>query len=218
MQRTSGVFITVEGGEGVGKSLFCKSLAKVLQERQKEVYLTHEPGGTPVGQAVRDIFIHPPQGDTLTPFTELFLVSAARSQHVLGPIKAHLDLGKWVLCDRFYDSTRVYQGVLGGLKPEVVDQIIAFSIHGMHPTLTFLLDCDVNTIMQRLEKRAELEAANRFDRNGALFHEKLRAAFLALAAADSGRFEKLDAGQPAQQVVNQAVMALERRGLLGDAD
>ena len=106
-----GTFLTVEGGEGVGKSLFTSLLKKLLEDRGIEVLTSHEPGGTPVATAVREIFLAPPGEDPLEPLTELYLVSACRAQHVGRIIRPALERGQWVLCDRYYDSTRVYQGI-----------------------------------------------------------------------------------------------------------
>ena len=212
----SAAFITVEGGEGVGKSSFCSGLARQLNTYGLEVLETGEPGGSQLGKAVRSLFLEPPGGEPLETLTELFLVSAARSQHVLGPIKNALEKGSFVICDRFYDSTRVYQGHLGGVEPSHLEHVISASVGDMAPGVTFLLDCDTQVVMERLASRESVKAPNRFDKAPLSYHKKLREGFLEVAKTFSERFEILDASQKPEAIVLQAIERLYKRGLLAD--
>ena len=112
--KLSGLFISIEGGEGVGKTVFCQRLMDQLRQDGVDAVFTREPGGTAVSQKIREIFMNPPEGESLEALAELYLISAARVQHVARLIGPALDQGRVVVCDRFYDSTRVYQGELGG--------------------------------------------------------------------------------------------------------
>ena len=209
----SGIFVSVEGGEGVGKSVFCTELSRRLTSLSLKVELTHEPGGTPMAQEIRKLFLNPIEGEVLDPLTEIFLVSAARAQHISHKIRPWLKSGSWVISDRYYDSTRVYQGRLGGLAPSVVENVIMTSVDGMHPHVTFLLDCDTDTVMARLAKRHGDSDRNRFDGAAKDVQKKLRDSFCSLAK-DSDRIVVLDASQSPQQVVEEAVAVLKERNFL----
>ncbi len=205
-------FISIEGSEGVGKSLFIRKLSEALNERQIEHLLSREPGGTLLGDKIRQIFIEPPEGEALSALSELLLVSAARSQHVQVKIKPALEQGRWVLCDRYYDSTRVYQGTLAGIERQRLESIIAYSVDGCHPDLTFVLDCPAEIAMQRVAVRAGAEGApmNRYDGGTLAFYEKLRTAYLALAKAEPARIKVLDARQNPEQLLQEALALLPR--------
>lgn len=220
MQR--GRFITIEGGEGVGKSSFSSRLADHLVQCGQKIVKTAEPGGTPAAQAIRQLFLHPPSDDSLLPETELFLVSAARVQHLGKKIIPSLDRGEWVLCDRFVDSMRVYQGEMGRISQDLVESMIQISCRGVDPDLTFLLDCDVSIMLERLRKRQSLnregiggaQQATRFDEAGLVYHEKLRQAYLNVARRYSDRIAILDASQNPDQVVEQALHLMRQKGFL----
>lgn len=204
-------FISVEGSEGVGKSLFCSGLVSYLEGLGQEVISTREPGGTVTAQKIRQLFMHPPEEDPLTPQTELFLVSAARSQHIETKILPFLQSGGWVICDRFYDSTRVYQG-RGSIDKKQLELILSASVGDTHPSLTFLLDCDTDVALSRVTKRAEETGlANRFDQASQLFHARLRQGFLDVAKEFPERIVVLDASQSVDKVLEDAKATLQNR-------
>ncbi len=215
----SGLFLTIEGGEGAGKSLFLKGLTQVLTTRGKAFVLTREPGGTPLADQIRSLFLDPPEGDSPTALTELFLVSAARSQHVSQKIKPALAQGLWVLCDRFYDSSRVYQGSLGGVETSVLETLLTTSVQGCHPDLSFVLDCPPEISMARVRQRAaanglSMDKSNRYDGGNTAMHERLRAGYLDLARRFPDRVQVLDAATTPEQVLSEALLVLEKRGYL----
>ena len=188
-------FITVEGGEGVGKSLFLSLLCDGISGLGIKVLRTREPGGTPVGDRIRELFVRPPALDPLLIETELMLISAARAQHVKNLIKPSLKAGNWVLSDRYADSTRVYQGILGGLESEVVEAVIAVTTFGLVPDLTFVLDCDPELSIQRINTRTQAgqDGAARYDNAKMATHRKIREGFLELVGRFSQRIVRLDA-------------------------
>jgi dTMP kinase len=157
-------FITFEGGEAVGKSTQIERLAARLQERGDEVIVTREPGGTPLGEQIRHLLKHAPEGQGMTPKTELLLFLASRAELVRKVIGPALDRGAWVLCDRFHDSTTVYQGAGRGVPLEVVERLNAFALGVRMPGLTLVLDLEPETARQRLLERAGNIAAVAADR------------------------------------------------------
>ena len=208
MQR--GRFITVEGGEGVGKSLFMSLLVTKMGESGIHPVRTREPGGTPSADRIREIFKHPPQEDALLPLTELFLVSAARAQHIGKMVRPTVERGEWVLCDRFYDSTRVYQGAMAGIPEATYEPVIAISVEGVHPDITFLLDCPVDLALQRIKGRILADGRqevrkDRFDSATHDYHEKLRQAFLAVSRGFPDRIVLVDSSGDPQCMVDQAL-------------
>lgn len=218
-RATKGAFITIEGGEGVGKSSFTGQLIQAIQTKFKQqVLATREPGGTPVADALRQIFVKPPANDPLFPMTELLMVSAARTQHIQAKIRPALMAGQWVICDRFFDSTLVYQGILGALPRAQVDKVIELSVDQTVPDLTFLLDCPVEVSLQRLQKRQTQSPAagadiSRFDSAGKDAHERLRQAYLQLAREFPQRFVLVDARPSSEVMVEQALEAIKQRGM-----
>lgn len=211
----AGLFVTAEGGEGVGKSAFLRKLSGRLGELQIGTYLTREPGGTPSADKIRAIFASPEVDDPFVPKTEAFLVSAARAQHVERVVKPKLASGIWVICDRFTDSTRVYQGVLGGLDPAFLEPLIDLATGGLQPDITFLLDCDVETAMRRCASRPDqIEPIKRYDDAGLATHSKIRYAFQQLARDYASRIVILDAAKSLQEVVAEALGALGERGFV----
>lgn len=207
-------FITIEGGEGVGKSFLVQGLKSRLENLGLPLLLTREPGGTPLAQAVRELFLHPPEQDEPTAEAATFLVSAARSQHVSQRIKPALKAGSWVLCDRFYDSTRVYQGALGGVSSDFLENLVSYSVAGCHPELTFLLDCPVDIALERIRNRAQSQghpADNRYDGGARSMHETLRSAYRDLAARFPERIVLLDASKTPEQVLDDAWSQLKQR-------
>ena len=208
-----GRFIAVEGGEGVGKSSFVRSLAEHLRTRGRTLVTSREPGGTPVADALRALFAKPPGDEPLSIVTDALRVSAGRAQHCDRVIRPALAAGKWVLCDRFADSTRVYQGVLGGLSPVVTEQLIEISTAGLRPDLTFLLDCPVNVSLSRLGQRVsnQQDAIERYDGVKAQDHERRRLAYLELLKRDPEGHVRIDAGLTTEAKVAAALAELEAR-------
>jgi len=204
-------FISIEGGEGVGKSYLSLGLQTRLQQLKHTVLLTREPGGTPLADTIRKVFLNPPEKPT--PLAELFLVSAARNQHVEKVIKPALAADTWVICDRFYDSSRVYQGDLAGVDPDVLENVIAHSVDGCHPAQTFLLDCPVDLAMSRVQKRSKdlnLDPGNRYDEGSREMYETLRAAYRQRASEFPDRIVVIDASKSPNQVLDDAWAQLKQ--------
>ena len=200
----------MEGGEGVGKSLFMDLLVERMRDHGVDLMRTREPGGTPSADLIRQIFKHPPTEDALLPLTELYLVSAARAQHVGKKIRPAIESGKWVLCDRFYDSTRVYQGAVVGIPESIFESLIAVSVEGVHPDITFLLDCPVDVLLGRISNRATASgsddgARDRFDYAARDFHERLRQAFIDVSRRFPQRIVLLDSSGDPQRLVDEAL-------------
>ena len=211
-------FVSVEGAEGAGKSVFTTALAAMIRACGAEVVTTREPGGTIVADQIRALFASPPPGESLTPTTEALLVSAARAQHLEYLIRPALARGAWVICDRFADSTRVYQGTLGGLKSADLEALIAFSTADQAPDLTFILDCPVALAAARLQQRLRTvqddergDTVERYDQAPAAAHERMRQGFLAVLAANPQRCVRLDASLTPEQMLGVAWVALEER-------
>ncbi len=194
-----GRFITIEGGEGVGKSTLINSLKSWLEETGQSVLLTREPGGTPLGEELRKITLH----EKVDPKVELLLFFVARLQHIQTKIAPALKSGTWVICDRFSDSTAVYQGVLRGLGVPYVESVWKAVIQdeSLTPDVTLLLDCPVDIAFGRISKRKD---NNKFEAEERAFHEKLRKAYLERAKAYPDRIHVLDASKAPQAVFNSA--------------
>jgi len=193
----SGKFITLEGPEGSGKSTQAKTLIRRLAGCGIEAVYTREPGGTAIGEAIRNILQHNEAGEAPCERAELLLFEASRNQLVEKVIRPHLEKGKWVICDRFMDSTTAYQGYGRGLPVEEIQAINRFSANGIVPDLTLLLDLDVATGFERITQRylALGESADRFEKEDRSFHERIRAGYLKLAKEDPKRFRIINAAK-----------------------
>ena len=209
---TQGRFITFEGGEGAGKSTQLRRLvARLAQGR--EVVATREPGGSPGAESIRDLLVNG-AADRWSPVTETLLMYAARRDHVERVITPALSRGAWVVCDRFADSTRAYQGAAGGVDPGLISTLEAQVLGQARPDLTLVLDLPADIGLARAAGRAGGET--RFESKGAAFHLRLRDAFLAIAAADPGRCHVIDAAAPVEGVGAAIWTAVqERLGLRG---
>jgi dTMP kinase len=185
------MFITLEGPEGSGKSTQIKRLAKRLEEMGYSVITTREPGGTPIGDQIRQVLVRM-ESKELHPRTEILLFLAARAQLVEQVIKPALQDGKIILCDRYGDSTLAYQGYGHGLDLDQLRRMLEFATDHLQPDLTILLDLDVKTGLMR--KKAEDEW-NRLDAYEALFHERVREGYLQLAWEEPERWRIVDASQ-----------------------
>jgi dTMP kinase len=199
-----GKFITFEGGEGAGKSTQAKRLAERLERLNIAVVVTREPGGTPVGEDVRDLILKDRPTD---PVTELLLFAAARAEHMTAVIRPALDDGTWVISDRFIDSTRVYQGKLYGLEPEFISLLERYTVGADFPDLTLILDLPASAGVERAQNRGTL---SRYDAERIETHETLRKGFLEIATEEPGRCVLIDGNLPVSSVetaVWQAVAA-----------
>jgi len=199
----TGLFITLEGPEGAGKSTNREYLAERLRAAGIEVLLTREPGGTPLAERIREVLLTP--GDeVMNPDTELLLVFAARAQHLAEVIRPALARGAVVLCDRFTDSTYAYQGGGRGLSVERIATLEQFVQGELRPDLTLVFDLPVEVGLARASARGRLD---RFELEGRVFFDAVRQAYLKRAAADPARYLLVDASQPLTQV-QQALDAL----------
>jgi dTMP kinase len=187
-----GRFITFEGGEGSGKSTQLKLLAEKLEASGIPTVMTREPGGSPGAEVIRYMVLAG-MGKLLGPDAESLLFAAARDDHVHTVIVPALEQGKWVLCDRFTDSTHVYQGKLGNVDPKLINALERVTIGAIKPDLTFILDVPVQVGLARAAKRRGNETADRFEAEDVAFHETLRAAYLQLVKDNPARCALIDA-------------------------
>lgn len=189
-------FITLEGGEGAGKSTCLEFIRKYYAERQLPLTVTREPGGTPLAEEIRALLLKKRE-EVVVPDAELLLVFAARAQHLAQVVRPALERGEWVLCDRFTDATYAYQGGGRGLSLQRIAELETMVQGGLRPGLTLLLDLPVEQGMARAEARAEKD---RFESEQGDFFEKVRLAYRVRAAADSARFRVIDASRSLQEV------------------
>ena len=207
-----GLLITVEGVEGSGKTTQCARLAKRLREVGHRVLETREPGGTPLAEQIRSLFLGTAAGaeraEPITPESEALLVFACRSQHVSQVIEPAIRQGVIVLCDRFLDSTLAYQGYGRGLDVQTLRTLNRFATKGLAPALTLLFDLPAQTGLAR-RRRNDLEL-NRLDRETKRFHERVRRGFLALAAKEPRRVKVLDARADPDRVEAAAWTLVQR--------
>jgi dTMP kinase len=210
-----GRFITFEGGEGAGKSTQIRRLATALGDAGVEVVVTREPGGTPRAELVRALLFD----RTLPPasaLTEALLFNAARADHLDGLVRPALAAGRWVLCDRFMDSTRAYQGAAGGLTPADVATLERLTVADTRPDATFVLDLDPAVGLARAHARQRIAAPDDlgrdpFEARDRVFHERLREAFLAIARTEPDRCRVVDAAQPPDAVAAEILAAVRER-------
>ena len=204
---TSGRFITLEGLEGAGKSTAMAFARDWFEARGESVVCTREPGGTPLAEELRGV-LKAVRDEPVAPSTELLLMFAARAQHVERVIRPTLAEGRVVICDRFTDSTRAYQGAGRGLSMEVIEQLAGIAHADCNPGLTLWLDVPVAL---GLERAAAREAADRFEQEALDFFERTRSGFEALAEAEPGRVRRIDATRPLAEVQAAVEAALEAR-------
>jgi dTMP kinase len=187
---TQGRFISFEGGEGAGKSTQLKRVAARLQAAGQEVVATREPGGSPGAESIRELVLNG-AADRWSPVTETLLMYAARRDHVERVIRPALTRGAWVVCDRFADSTRAYQGAAGGTDPALIAALETYILEETRPDLTLIFDLPVEVGLERAQARAGAEM--RFESKGQAFHERLREGFLSIAKAEPDRCAVIDA-------------------------
>jgi dTMP kinase len=208
-------FITFEGIDGCGKSTQLRLLASVLRLRQADVVSTREPGGTPLGQTLRHALLE--AEGPVDPLAELLLYAADRAQHVRSLVRPALSSGHVVLSDRYADATVAYQGAGRGFEPQLIDQIVALATGGLKPDLTLLFDLPVAQARERASHRTRNgRAGDRLESEDAAFHERVREAYLKIAAAEPGRVRVIDASRSVEEThasVNEIVLPLlEDRG------
>jgi dTMP kinase len=205
-----GFFITFEGGEGAGKSTQIQRLRERLTGRGVEVLVTREPGGSPKAEEIRS-FVLAGHAKAHGAFAETVLFAAARADHLDTTIRPALAAGRAVLCDRFADSTRAYQGAQGDIDAAQIAAIEAVTVGSTRPDLTLILDLPAEMGLGRARRRREGEAADRFEGEGLPFHNALREAFLAIAAAEPARCIVVDASQEPDQVAEEIWAAVRER-------
>lgn len=199
-------FITLEGGEGAGKSTQARALAEALRARGQAVAVTREPGGSPGAEAIRALLLQGEAG-RWSGRAEALLFAAARADHLEKTVRPALAAGQWVICDRFVDSTRAYQGASGIADADIL-ALHAFGAEGLLPDRTFVLDLGVGEGRARAEAR-DGAAADRFAARGDGFHAAVQAGFRAIAAAEPGRVRLIDARQPPAAVTAALLADLE---------
>ena len=203
---TRGRFITFEGGEGAGRSTQVESLAERLRKLGIGVAVSREPGGSVGAEAIRHVLLSG-AAKPLGPHAEAILLAAARADHLRQTIRPALDAGTWVISDRFVDSTRIYQGVLGNLDPRLISRLEKVTIGDTMPDLTIILDVPVSVGLERATRRRGNAAVDRFESEEFDFHKKLREAYLELAEREPARCVPVDAsGDPLS--VSNAVWAI----------
>ncbi|MFA6220297.1 MAG: dTMP kinase [Erythrobacter sp.] len=209
---TRGRFIALEGGEGMGKSTQARLLADALADRGLAVELTREPGGTPGAEAIRALLLDPP-GDGWGREAEALLFAAARSDHVARRLRPALEQGRWVVCDRFVDSSRAYQGIAGGLGDDSILALHAVGSAGLLPDLSVVIDAPADRVARRLLER-DAGLSDAIGGRTVEYHAAVNAAFLALAKAEPGRFRVIDGHGTIEEVHARVMGAV--LPLLGD--
>ena len=196
MQTGRGLFITVEGGEGAGKSTNIACIADYLRSHGVELVVTREPGGTRLGEDIRGVLLRP-RDEPVEPLAELLLLFAARTQHLQQVILPALTAGRWVICDRFTDASYAYQCGGRGLPASAVRTLETLVQGELRPDYTLLLDAPVEIGLERVQGRGELD---RFEQEQLAFFHRVRDTYLQLARESSGRFHVVDAGLPLPEV------------------
>jgi|TARA_B100000929_G_scaffold6142_1_gene5179 dTMP kinase len=198
MEKMSGLFITIEGIECVGKSTNAKFISDLLNKKNIKTHVTREPGGTSLGEKIRQILLFE-QNDSISPLGELLLLFAAREKHINEVIKPNLEQGKWVISDRFTDASFAYQGFGRGLDFDQVNQLKQIIQNDFDPDLTFLLDAPIDVI----KSRRKLNPNDRFESEDREFFERVRQGYLELASVFKDRVKIIDATQPIEQVQSE---------------
>lgn len=205
------MFITFEGIEGCGKTTQVRRFVKGLKKRGIPLVTTLEPGGTKIGKNIRKILLDS-RNKHLSPLTELILYAADRAQHVEEVIKPALQEGKWVICDRFFDATVVYQGMARGQDMKLIHLLNEKVTQGIQPDVTFLLDCPVDMGLDRALKRNDVQSQrgqDRFERERRDFHRAVRQGYLDLAQKNQDRFVIIDATLPQDAVEEKIFQHME---------
>jgi dTMP kinase len=190
------MFVTFEGGEGCGKSTQARLLKDYLEALGKKVVLTREPGGTEVAESLRKVMLE--DASIKDPLTELMVISAARRDHVINLIKPALEEGKIVICDRFIDSSYVYQGLVKGLSVDKIQVLTNLCTEGYLPTHTLIFDLDPQIALSRIRK--DRQTMSHYDNQSLSFHQKIREGFLDLAKKNHDRISTIDASKSKEEV------------------
>ena len=208
----AGLFVTFEGGEGAGKSTQIQRLRQRLEVLGWQVVATREPGGSPLADSIRE-FLLGGEGRRFGPLAETMLFAAARADHVARTIRPAIERGAVVLCDRFADSTRVYQGALGAVPAATIDALEGIAMGSLRPDLTLILDVPAELGLSRAEgRRRELgEGPDRFEEESLAFHSRIREAFLAVAAAEPERCAVVDADGTPDEVEARVWASVQTR-------
>lgn len=201
-----GRFITLEGGEGTGKSTLIAGLTTALRDRGISVIVTREPGGTPLAEKIRELALNPPEDHEWSPLAHALLMNAAREDHLIRQIRPALARGLWVICDRFADSTRAYQSI-DGVPLSVLKSFETAVVGETAPDLTLILDAAPEDLSERRRVR---DVTDVFEAKGMDFHGKVRAAFLAIAKQEPERCKLIDAVLPADIVLNRALVEIDQ--------
>ena len=201
-----GQFITLEGIEGAGKSTVARALCEYLEARGVRVLLTREPGGTALAERLRQIVLER-GAESVPPVAETLVMFAARALHVANLIRPALAAGTWVVCDRFTDATRAYQGAGRGVDGALIETLARAVQQGLVPDRTLLLDLPVSAGLSRARARSGTDS-DRFEAETLAFHERVRSGYLAVAQAEPARVTVIDAGQPQAQVLAAATRAV----------
>lgn len=205
-----GLFVTLEGGEGAGKSTHARRLCARLRAEGVAVVQTREPGGSPEAEAIRALLVTG-EVNRWSANAEVLLNYAARDQHLAMTIRPALADGQWVVSDRFSDSTRAYQGAGGGADMALIEHLERVVVGDTRPDLTIVFDLDPDLGLKRAGKREEGRDEHRFERKGLAFHKRLRAAFLEIAEADAARCVVVDATAPVDEVAEAVWQAVASR-------
>ncbi|MGD8879577.1 MAG: dTMP kinase [Methyloceanibacter sp.] len=194
-----GRFITFEGGEGAGKSTQVGILADRLSRSGRPVFVTREPGGSPAAEEIREVLLSG-QAAQFGPLAESVLFAVARGDHIDNAIRVALQQGQWVICDRFIDSTRAYQGATAGVPRGLINALEKITVGALLPDVTFVLDIPVEEGLARVAARAEGQELDRFESQELMTHERIRRGFLDIAEEEPSRCAVVDASQPEAMV------------------
>ncbi|MGA0333406.1 MAG: dTMP kinase [Kiritimatiellia bacterium] len=204
-----GKFLSLEGGEGCGKSTQALRLQHTLEQKGISVVMTREPGGTPTGEMIREILQHHASGENITPVAEVLLFAASRAQHVQNVILPALRAGKWVICDRFVDSSLAYQAGGRDLNFDQILQVNEIALGGCWPDCTLWFDLPLQESRQRMTDRGA--APDRFESEAGSFHERVLKAYARIQAQFPERIQRIDAGRPVEAVAEEVWNCLTRR-------
>ncbi|MDQ2868822.1 MAG: dTMP kinase [Verrucomicrobiota bacterium] len=207
-------FVSFEGSEGCGKSTQVRRLTARLEKLGIAWSMHREPGGTPIGEMIRHILQHAEENEAMTPETEVLLFAASRSQLVREKLRPALAKGELVICDRFFDSTTVYQGVARKLDAALVQTLNAFAVGDCVPDLTILLEVDRATARARMQSQGEDRVHDRMESQPEAFYERVERAYRDLAARESQRILLVDGGKSADAIEQEIFDALEKRQLV----
>ncbi|MGB7366326.1 dTMP kinase [Carnobacterium jeotgali] len=206
-----GIFITIEGPDGAGKTSVIKKLIPMLVETiQQEIVATREPGGSRIAEEIRELILNP-ENIEMDIRTEALLYAAGRRQHLVEKIIPALETGKVVICDRFVDSSLAYQGVARGIGISEVAEINQFATDNLSPDLTLYLDIEAHLGLERINQNKDNRQFDRLDQETLEFHEKVRSAYLAIAKEQSERIVQIDASQELEKVVADCYETIIKR-------